>query len=81
MFELLVDPVYKLPASDDPAIDEIPGAIPEPVEFTECKATLLLRFNWAAVDCFPLPSILPPVSASLLKGPVPFFVILLNEYQ
>ncbi len=42
IFEQLVDPVYKLPASDDAAIDKISGSATEPVEFIELEITRLL---------------------------------------
>ncbi len=40
--ELLIDPVYKFPASDGAAVDKISGSVTEPVEFIELEIARLL---------------------------------------
>lgn len=42
VLELLIDPVDKLPATDDAAVDEVPRSVPEPIEFIEFKVSLPL---------------------------------------
>ncbi len=42
VFELLIDPVDKFPASDDAAVYEIPSPIPEAVEFIEFEVSFAL---------------------------------------
>ena len=44
VFELLIDPVDKLTATDDAAVYEIPGPIPEAVKLTEFEVSVLLLF-------------------------------------
>jgi hypothetical protein len=52
MLKLLIDFVYKFPASDDAAVDKISGSVTEPVEFIELEIARLLFVDIRYISFF-----------------------------